>query len=51
MDYETPYPNRDRFDAQFSEYSDDDGNTVALIDDPERRGAWLLSTQSVSVDR
>ncbi|MFC6725066.1 hypothetical protein ACFQE1_11925 [Halobium palmae] len=51
MDYEAPYPSPDRFDAQFSEYSDDDGNTVAIVEEPKRREAWLLSTRSVPIER
>lgn len=49
-DYDAPYPSRERFDAEFSKYRDDDGNTVALIEETERRGAWLLSTRSVPVE-
>jgi hypothetical protein len=50
MDYEPPDTYRNRFRTKYSEF-DDDGTTVALIEEREREGAWLLSTRTVAIER
>jgi hypothetical protein len=48
--YDPPYPRRERFDTRLDIYEDDHGE-VGVIDDPSRRGAWLLSTRFVEIER
>lgn len=49
MDYPNPHPPADE-PTKLTEYEDEHG-TVALLEDPTRPNAWLLSTHFVPVER
>lgn len=49
-EHEDPYPNPARFDTVFAEFTDEHGS-VAVIDVPAERDAWLLSSYYVPIER